>query len=72
MCKKAMSLTFLSVWHESSFPFPVLNGAENNMVDFSLKENDSFLCVWHSFFQSVSFRWFGFCVSLAYIICNMK
>lgn len=28
-----------------SFPFPVLNGAENNMVDFALKENDSFfLC----------------------------
>lgn len=42
MCKKAISLTFLSVWRESSLPFPVLSGAENNMVDFSLKENDSF------------------------------
>lgn len=29
------------------FPFPVLNGAENNMVGFALKENDSFSCVQH-------------------------
>lgn len=37
---------FLSIWHVY-FPFPVLNGAENNTVGFALKENDSFSCVQH-------------------------
>lgn len=35
---------FLSVWRVY-FPFPVWNGAENNMVGFALKENDSFCWV---------------------------
>lgn len=41
-----LSHFFLSIWHVY-FPFPVLYGAENNMVGFALKENDSFCCVQH-------------------------
>lgn len=38
------------------FPFPVLNGAENNMDGFALKENDSLSCA--SFSEMcLSFEW---------------
>lgn len=38
------------------FRFPVLNGAENNVDGFALKENDSFSCA--SFSEMcLSFEW---------------
>lgn len=51
------------------FPFPVLNGAENKVDGFALKENDSLSCA--SFSEMcLSFEWhsknFGILVSFSF------
>lgn len=54
------------------FPFPVLNGAENNMDGFALKENDSLSCA--SFSEMcLSFEWhstLGFWSPFRFIMKN--